>query len=184
MNTIETPVLPAEQMESVTSVPPRENLLGKLRKIPFVAKHLPPDKLGRFLAVGIWNTFFAYASFALLNALLTRGISSTYVRSIVAIGLSSVINFTVAYLGYKWFVFKTKGNYLREWLRCVVVYSTSTALYLMAMPAVLWGVHHVVHSKNAAPYIAGAILTVANAFYCFMGHSKFSFRPAECDSQS
>ena len=34
----------------------------------------------------------------------------------LAVVPSTVINITVAFLGYKWFVFKTKGNYLREWM--------------------------------------------------------------------
>ncbi len=30
----------------------------------------------------------------------------------------------VAYLGYKFFVFRTKGNFLSEWLKCFAVYGT------------------------------------------------------------
>ena len=51
--------------------------------------------------------------------------------------LSSLLNITVAYLGYKWFVFKTKGNYLREWMRCVAVYSGGIIFALLALPVLV-----------------------------------------------
>jgi len=56
--------------------------------------------------------------------------------------LSSLLNITVAYFGYKWFVFKTKGNYLREWMRCVAVYSGGIIFALPALPALVVLIRH------------------------------------------
>ncbi|MGB9235549.1 MAG: GtrA family protein, partial [Terriglobales bacterium] len=89
---------------------------------------------------------------------------------------SSLLNITVAYLGYKWFVFKTKGNYLREWLRCVAVYSSGMVFALMALPVLVFVIRRYTHFFAQAPYIAGAILTGVVVLYSFFGHKHFSFR--------
>jgi len=69
---------------------------------------------------GRLNTLFGYGTFALFTAVLNPIVPHSYIWASL---LSSLLNITVAYFGYKWFVFKTKGNYLREWMRCVAVYS-------------------------------------------------------------
>ncbi len=78
--------------------------------ISSLRRHVPGGQLGRYLVVGIWNTAFGYATFALFNLLLEGRVPASYM---VASLLASVINITVAFLGYKWFVFKTRGNYLQ-----------------------------------------------------------------------
>src|SRR5208282_6169813 len=101
--------------------------------------HIPPGQFGRYLLVGLWNTLFGYGTFALLTAVLTPIVPYSYMWASL---LSSLLNVTVAYLGYKWFVFKTKGNYLREWLRCVAVYSTGIAFGLIALPVLVFLIRH------------------------------------------
>jgi hypothetical protein len=39
--------------------------------------------------------------------------------------VSTPIGITIAFLCYKHFVFRTHGNYLKEWLRCFAVYSVT-----------------------------------------------------------
>ena len=135
--------------------------------------HIPPDELGRYLAVGIWNTAFAYATFALFTALLDQYIPASYLAGSV---LSAPLNITVSFLGYKWFVFKTKGNYLKEWWRCVMIYSGSIALGLALLPPTVLVVRYVTDSPRSAPYIAGALLMGVQVILSFLGHKKFSFK--------
>ncbi len=52
---------------------------------------------------------------------------------------SSLLNITVSILGYKWFVFKIRGNYRREWVRRVLVYIGVIALGLVLLLA--WFLH-------------------------------------------
>jgi putative flippase GtrA len=73
-------------------------------------------------------------------------------------------------------VFKTKGNYLREWARCVVVYSGAIAIGLILLPILVAAVRHYTSYQRQAPYIAGAMLTVVSVVFSFFGHRKFSFR--------
>ena len=127
----------------------------------------------RYLVVGAWNTLFGYAAYAALTAVLTPLIPYGYM---VAMVLSSPLSITVAFLGYKWVVFKTKGNYLREWARCVAVYSGSIAIGWALLPILVGIVRHATRYRREAPYIAGAMLTGISVIFSFVGHRKFSFR--------
>lgn len=146
-----------------------------LLKIPAVARltsHIPPAQFGRYLVVGVGNTIFGYSTYAALTAVLTPHVPYAYV---VASVLSSVLNITVAFLNYKWFVFKTKGNYLREWLRCLLIYSGGIAAGAALLPVIVFAIRHLTSSDRSAPYIAGALLTGVTIIVSFVGHKKFSF---------
>ena len=141
--------------------------------LAILTRHIPPGQLGRYLVVGIWNTAFAYGTFALFTALLDRHMPASYLAGSL---ISSVLNITVSFLGYKWFVFKTKGNYLKEWLRCLVVYSGGIALGLVLLAPTVLLVGWVTGNERAAPYIAGALLLGVQVVLSFLGHKKFSFK--------
>ncbi len=141
-----------------------------------LTKHIPPGQLARYLLVGAWNTLFGYGTYALFTALLAPVIPHSYM---VALVLSSLLNITVSFLGYKWFVFKTKGNYLREWMRCVAVYSSGIALGVCLLPVIVYILRHGTRFQAEAPYLAGALLTGFGVLYNFLGHKNFSFRRPE-----
>jgi len=112
----------------------------------------------------------------------------------------------VAFLGYKFFVFRTKGHFLREWLKCFAVYGVGWIpglISLSAFTGILQGLFHrytiplhalllVVEShlsgaplrwlqhaatgKAAAGYLSGALLTVFATIYSFMGHKHVTFK--------
>lgn len=137
-----------------------------------LTRHIPPGQLGRYLVVGLWNTAFAYGMFALLTWWLDRYVPAAYLAASL---LSSVLNITVSFLGYKWFVFRTRGNYFREWLRCLMVYSGSIALGLLALPPTVLAVTAVTGNPAAAPYIAGALVLGVQVVISFLGHKRYTF---------
>jgi putative flippase GtrA len=143
-----------------------------------LTRHIPPGQFSRYLVVGIWNTAFAYGTFALFTALLDSYMAASYMAGGL---LSSLLNITVSFLGYKWFVFKTKGNYLREWARCVMVYSGGIALGLALLPPTVFLVRYATGDARSAPYIAGALLLGLQVILSFLGHKKFSFKSAPLD---
>ncbi len=150
------------------------NLLsGKDGWVSSLTRHIPPGQFGRYLLVGAWNTLFGYGSFAFFTAILNSVVPHSY---IVASVISSLLNISVSYLGYKWFVFKTKGNYLREWIRCVGVYSGGILFGVVALPVLVTLIRRNTRFFAQAPYIAGALLTAFMVVYSFVGHKKFSFR--------
>ena len=138
-----------------------------------LANHIPSGQLGRYLLVGTWNTLFGYATFAALVFVLDRFLAHGYVLANV---LSGLVNITVAFLGYKWFVFKTKGNYLREWARAVAVYSGGIAVGTICLPGLVQALQVWGRVGGSAPYVAGAILTGLGVIVSFLGHKKYTFR--------
>jgi len=151
-------------------------LKRKLHESPLLRAllgHIPPAQFGRYLLIGTWNTLFAYGSFAALTALLNPLVPHSYIPASL---ISSLINITVSFLGYKWFVFKTRGKYLREWARCVVVYSGGIIACTALLPVLVFAIRRSTDFIATAPYIAGALLTFLNVIYSFLGHKKFSFR--------
>src|SRR5258708_23507795 len=159
-----------------TVTPAETSIVSRWQRVPVLAallSHIPAGQFGRYLLVGIWNTLFAYGTFAALVALIDPHIPHGYILASVA---SSTLNITVAFLGYKWFVFKTKGNYVREWMKCVAVYGSSALLTLLLLPIVVETIRHTTHYDHQAPYIAGALLTGFTEIYVFVGHKMFSFR--------
>ena len=135
--------------------------------------HIPPSQLGRYLLIGGWNTLFGYSCYAALVALVGTRHRHGYVLATL---LSSLINITVSFLGYKWLVFRTKGNYLKEWTRAVAVYSGGIALGTLILPLVVETLRRFPGLDRGAPYVGGAVITVLGTLYNFLGHKNFSFR--------
>lgn len=150
------------------------------QRFPWLARltnHIPPGQFLRYLLVGGWNTLFGYSTYALFTALLMPRVSFGYLYASV---FSSLINITVAYLGYKFFVFRTHGNYLKEWLRCLLVYGSGMLPGLVLLPLLVEGLHYGFHLQRSAPYVGGALLMGAGVIYSFFGHKHFTFRvPAD-----
>lgn len=161
----------------------------------------------RYLCVGVTNTVFGYLTYAiaftLLGAFFSRGF--LYLAAPLAAVVSTPINITFAYLGYKFFVFRTKGNYLREWLKCFAVYGTGMIPGLLALGAItrllqglfhnhapqllpvltaleshlsgrpLAALQHIGHASAMAGYLAGAITMGFTTIFGFIGHKKVTF---------
>jgi putative flippase GtrA len=127
----------------------------------------------RYIVVGAFNTGFGYGLFVALNYLFRRfGVYGSEIASL----LSNIIAITVAFLGYKWFVFRTHGNYLREWLRCISVYGTSMAFSLVMLPPLTLLLRRWFGPTQTASNIAAAILTMVTVVASYFGHKHFSFR--------
>ena len=152
----------------MTSLNPESynGLIGKL------TSHIPPAQFSRYLLVGLWNTAFGYGTYAGLTALLTPHLAHAY---IIASLVANLLSITSAFLAYKWFVFKTHGNYLREWMRCVAVYGGAALIGTLLLPIVVFALHHFTRFNSSAPYIAGAALTGLSVLASFLGHKNFSF---------
>ena len=169
--------LPPAEPNRVLTEPPDKR--GRVKQLmgPIV-RHLPAGQLIRYLLVGVWNTAFGYGTFAAFTALLSPYGKNSYLAAMV---FSNLVNITVAFLGYKWFVFKTKGNYVKEWLRCLSVYSGSILISFIALPGVVFALRKWFGYDKGAPYVGGAILTVATAVISFFGHKNISFRQKKND---
>jgi len=126
----------------------------------------------RFLVVGGWNTVFGYGLFAGLYYAASR-IGLHYMAAAVLSNLIAVAN---AYFCYKWFVFKTQGNYLREFLRFNLAYAGIFAFNLAALPLL-------VNAASLSPLMAQAIVLVASVALSYLMHSRFSFGSASPEAE-
>ncbi len=140
------------------------------------AGHIPPEQFLRYILLSGWNTVFGYVCYFLMNRWIS-GFLAWY-PYIVASLSSSLISITVAFLGYKWFVFRTRGNYLREWLRTLTVYSGSVLISTIALAPLVGLIRHTSRFQTQAPYIAGALISGFIVISSFFGHRNFSFRNA------
>jgi putative flippase GtrA len=130
-------------------------------------------QVARYLLVGAFNTGFGYLLFVALNYLFRRlGLYGSELATL----LGSIITITVAFLGYKWFVFRTRGNYLREWLRCISVYGTSTLFCLIMLPPLTLLLRRWFGPTQTSSNLAAAILTLVTVVASYFGHKHFSFR--------
>jgi putative flippase GtrA len=176
----------------------------------------PGGQFARYLCVGVFNTVFGYITFVVALTLLNRILPGRllYLTVILASIVSNPLSITVAYFGYKFFVFRTKGNVLREWLKCFAVYGTSMIPGLVALSALtkylqstihrhaLWlhvqlaaveqhltgralaVVQHAATGKAMAGYIAGAVVIAVSTIYSFIGHKNITFRQKTAPAQS
>jgi putative flippase GtrA len=162
----------------------------------------------RYIGVGLFNTVFGYCTFALTLFLLNRIAPPRflYLTVIAASLISTPLNITVAYFGYKFFVFKTRGNYLMEWFKCFGVYGVGMLPGLLALSAVTRLLQTLIHAhgpalhadlaaiathlsgpplsvlkkfssgKTAAGYLAGAVVQGFTTIFSFVGHKKVTFK--------
>ncbi len=147
---------------------------------PFAAlrRVLPGSEVIRFLMVGGFNTLFSlllYSACVHGYSLLLPSHGKPLIADLASI-TSKPIAITVAFLGYKHFVFHTRGNYLKEWLRCFAVYGISTPVELIILPIAtkLFLFPSITHPY--APYLAGIVNAVLIAAYSYFAHKKFSFK--------
>jgi putative flippase GtrA len=127
----------------------------------FISKH--KQKI-RYLIIGGWNTVFGYGVFAGLYFWLSGS-----VHYLLILSLSYIINITNAYVGYKLFVFRTKGNILREYFRFYLVYGVSFVVNLASLPFLL----EILHLNM---YVAQALITIITVIGSYVLHKNFSFK--------
>lgn len=147
----------------------------------FLVKTYPYKSLGqfiRYILMGGFNAVFGYSLFAFLTWSFKGPGSYNYMYAAV---LANGITISVAFLGYKWFVFRTRGNYLVEWIRCFGVYGGSVLIGLAGLPILVPILRHILQKPERAPYIAGAVLMVTTALFSFLGHKNISFRQIPVD---
>jgi putative flippase GtrA len=147
---------------------------------PFAAlrRALPASEVVRFLAVGVSNTIISlalYSACVILFGHLLPHRGKPLIADIAFV-ISTPIAITVAFLCYKHFVFRTHGNYLREWLRCFAVYSISFPMGLVILPTATNVFLHIALSRPYAPFLAGLVNSILIACYSYFAHKRFSFK--------
>lgn len=118
----------------------------------------------RYLIAGGWNTVFGYGVYAGLLYLF-----QPWVHYMVIAVAGNVLAITMAYATHKLFVFRTKGNVLREYVRFYGVYGVTAVLGLAALP-------FCVEVLGMSPYVAPLLIMGVTVAVSYLGHKHFSFK--------
>jgi putative flippase GtrA len=131
----------------------------------------------RFVVVGGLNTVFGVIdSFVLLKVLLWLRPDEPKTMGTVAMAASSVINIAFSFLTYKWLVFRTKRNYLKEYLRSLTIYLPSLALNTLLVAPLAAALKRWTGREHTSVYAAMGIILTATIVFSFFGHKRVTFR--------
>lgn len=126
-------------------------------------KYISSSKL-RYLIAGGWNTLFGY----LLGVYLYYSLNKDLHIVLIAI-IANILSITMSYFTYKVFVFKTKGNWLTEYLRCYMVYGLTSTLSIL----LLW---ITVDLFKIDIWIAQGLTIILTVSISYFLHAKFTFK--------
>jgi putative flippase GtrA len=122
----------------------------------------------RFLFVGVWNTLFSTGVLWLLDRYIPYDAHSLVQKEAVLV-VNWVIAVTQNFFSFKLFVFRTKGNWLKEYRRMYVTYGATfvvqSALILALSTWLGWSVFW-----SSIPTLF--LVTIMSYF----GHKYFTFR--------
>ena len=117
----------------------------------------------KYIIVGIWNTIFGIVSYTFLLVCFPK------VHYLLSGIFSGILAITNAFLCYKFFVFKTKGNFLLEYFRCYIVYGSGMLISMC-------GMYILVSILGMRAVWANLIMTAIIIVGSYFGHLFFSFK--------
>lgn len=121
------------------------------------------DKI-KYVIVGGINTAAGY----LIGILVYKFLFEQF--GIWLVGLvSNILSISFSFVTYKQLVFKTSGNWVREYFRCYVTYG---ALALAGM-FLLW---MFVQRLNLTIWVAQGLIITCTMLLSYIGHKRYTFR--------
>jgi putative flippase GtrA len=118
----------------------------------------------RFLLAGILNTVFGLGTFPVLYFMLA-GFKLHYLAILT---ISQAICITFAFLTNKFLVFRTKGNYMAEFLKFITFHLSYFAVNLLVLPILV----ELLHFNPVIAQSLFAILVIASSYFW---HSRITF---------
>jgi hypothetical protein len=151
------------------------------------ARRIVSNRGIRYLLAGAVNMLFGICdTLALTKFLLVLNPSQPKLMATAAVLFTSFFNIAFSFLTYKWFVFKTKGNYLKEYLRSLIVYLPSIGLNTFAVAPLSAAlsfldvpVARLTSIRGGSVYLAIVLLVATTFTLSFFGHKHVSFRTSE-----
>lgn len=139
----------------------------------------PHEEKVRFLVVGAWNVLFSMGTLWVLERLIPYAPGSALAAAVGVIGAKQVVLFANWVIGvtqnlftFKLLVFRTKGNWLREYARMYVTY-TGTFLVESVMVQTISAIAGWSLFWARVPTLAVVMVL------SYLGHKYFTFRTTE-----
>jgi putative flippase GtrA len=118
----------------------------------------------RFVLAGILNTTFGLGTFPVLYFMLAE----FKLHYLVILTISQPICITFSYLTSKFLVFRTKGNYVVEFLKFITFYISYFAVNLLTLPMLV----ELLHFNPVIAQSLYALLVIASSYFW---HSRITF---------
>jgi len=128
------------------------------------------DQRVAFLSIGAVNTGVGFLCFAGFLALLGQ---QRYMATLVCAHIVSVL---IAFVLYRYVVFRVRGHLLRDLWRFETVYLVALAVNLALLPLL-------VQLGHLPVLLAQALILVITALISWVGHKHFSFRRTEASGR-
>lgn len=117
----------------------------------------------RFLIVGGWNFLFGWLAFAGCYWLLKIRFADWFI-----VLVSSILGITNSYIFHRWLTFRSRGNWIVEYLKFYVVYG-GQVLATMGL------IHLFVTRMKFNAYIVSLVINVFLTIISYWAHKCFSF---------
>lgn len=117
-----------------------------------------------YLLVGGVNTVIGLSAFPALY-FLTKSYKLHYM---VVLAVSQILCVTIAFFTNKYFVFRTKGNYLSEYMKFSAFYSAYFVINLIVMPVL-------VEMAGMSPVKSQILISIGIIISSYFWHSKITF---------
>jgi len=118
----------------------------------------------RYLVAGGWNTIFGY-----FLALFIYHYLHDFLHILVIGIITNILNISMSFFTYKYFVFRTKTHWLREYFRSYIIYGGIALISI----CILW---LSVDCLKIHFWIAQGIAMIIGVIMSYRGHDRFTFK--------
>lgn len=136
------------------------------------------DQRVAFLVVGVINTIVGFGIFVACSVSIGQLVDHQHGRvagSLVTLGISHVLSVLFAFVMHRRFVFRVRGQVLKDLARFESVYLTALGINAVALPVLV--------ELGLQRIPAQAIILAASTVLSYFGHRYFSFRRTAADTQ-
>ena len=125
----------------------------------------------RFLIVGIWNTALSIALLWVLERVIPHDASSVLQKQAILI-VAWLLSVTQNFFTFKLGVFRTQGNWWREYARMYVTYAGTFVVQSVMVQAIS-------AYFDVSMFVANLPTIFVVTILSYMGHKHFTFRGAK-----
>lgn len=135
--------------------------IGQLREL--MVKH---QQVIRFLIAGGYNTAFGLLVFSGLYLYF-----EDQFHYLIIAAVANVLAITNGFFVYRYFVFRSTGNMLLEYIKIYAVYGVSFAINLVVLMVL-------VEFVSFHPIAGQVVIVFVTTIVSYFGHSRFTFAPS------
>lgn len=130
----------------------------------------------RFLNVGFVNLVFLLTIGVVFDWWL-KGALPTFLIALIV----SIVHLTFSFISRKIFIYKTQGNWLKEYGRCVMIYSGSILIYALLMWLFVDGFHIYFFVAQILALLSGNLYYTFASYFYFMPKPDLSAETGDFD---